>query len=212
MIVQIYTAQTPEEGVQLAPSACGLPGEISFETARDIVKAVGTLAKTSALSVDSDIENIIEMVQVVQPDILHLCGDLKEVTPEKVSILRERLPGMTIMQAIPVEDESAIQIMKDYEAVSDIFILDSFSSDIGGIGAAGFVHDWNISRKIVESTSVPVILAGGLSADNVEDAIRQVKPWGVDSLTKTNKMTGEKTFVKDIDHVKRFTERAKRAA
>lgn len=219
MIVQIYTVQSPEEGIALAecgvdhigitPAKHGLPGEISNEDAAEIFEAIGNKAVKVALSVDSDLETIVEMVKTVKPDILHLCGDLKLVTPEKVLALRGMLPGMKIMQAIPVLDETALQIANDFEAVSDFFILDSFSPQIGGIGAAGFTHDWRISRAIVEQSRIPVILAGGLSPENVEEAIRQVRPWGVDSLTRTNEVLGEGKFRKDLERVRLFVERAK---
>lgn len=219
MIVQIYTVQSPEEGIALAecgvdhigitPAKHGLPGEISNEAAAEIFQAIGNKAVKVALSVDSDLETIVEMVKTVKPDILHLCGDLKLVTPEKVVALRGMLPGMKIMQAIPVMDETALQIASDFEAVSDFFILDSYSPQIGGIGAAGFTHDWTISRAIVEQSRLPVILAGGLSPENVEEAIRQVRPWGVDSLTRTNEVLGEGKFRKDLERVRLFVERAK---
>ncbi len=219
MIVQIYTVQSPDEGIALAelgvdhigitPSDHGLPGELSNEYAADIFTAIGDRAVKVALTVDSNLKKIVEMVQTVRPDILHLCGDLKLVTPEKVVELRGLLPGMKIMQAIPVMDETALKIASDFEAVSDYFILDSYSPQIGGVGAAGFTHDWSISKSIVEQSRIPVILAGGLSPENVADAIRQVRPWGVDSLTKTNEMLGEGKFRKDLERVRRFVEKAK---
>jgi phosphoribosylanthranilate isomerase len=220
MIVQIYTVQSPEEGIALAelgvdhigitPSEHGLPGEISNEYAAEIFAAIGERAVKVALTVDSDLWKIVDMVQTVRPDILHLCGDLKLLTPEKVMELRRLLPGMKIMQAIPVMDASALQIARDFEAVSDYFILDSYSDQIGGIGAAGFTHDWSISRAIVEQSRIPVILAGGLSPENVAEAIQQVRPWGVDSLTKTNEVLGEGKFRKDLERVRLFVERAKK--
>jgi phosphoribosylanthranilate isomerase len=219
MIVQIYTVQSPAEGLALAslgvdhigitPSDHGLPGEISNVYAAEVFAAIGDKAVKVALTVDSDLMKIVDMVKTVKPDILHLCGDLKLVTPKKVVELRGLLPGMQIMQAIPVMDETALQIARDYEEVSDYFILDSYSDQIGGIGAAGFTHDWSISRAIVEQSQIPVILAGGLSAENVEDAIQQVQPWGVDSLTRTNLPLGDGKFRKDLELVKLFVERAK---
>ncbi len=220
MIVQIYTVQSPAEGLALAslgvdhigitPSDHGLPGEISNAYAAEIFAAIGEKAVKVALTVDSDLLKIVDMVKTVKPDILHLCGDLKLVTPKKVVELRGLLPGMQIMQAIPVMDETALQIARDYEEVSDYFILDSYSDQIGGIGAAGFTHDWSISRAIVDQSQIPVILAGGLSPDNVADAIQQVQPWGVDSLTRTNLPLGDGKFRKDLEKVKKFVERAKK--
>jgi len=219
MIVQIYTVQSPEEGIALAelgvdhigitPSDHGLPGEISNTSAAEIFSAIGDQAVKVALTVDSDLWKIVDMVQTVRPDILHLCGDLKLLTPEKVVELRRLLPGMKIMQAIPVMDASALQTAREFEAVSDFFILDSYSPQIGGIGAAGFTHDWSISKAIVEQSRIPVILAGGLSPENVAEAIRQVHPWGVDSLTKTNEVLEGGKFRKDLEKVRLFVERAK---
>lgn len=221
MIVQIYTVQSPEEGIALAecgvdhigitPAEHGLPGEISNEYAAEIFQAIGDRAVKVALTVDTDLDKIVEMVKTVQPDILHLCGDLKLVTPQKVVELRRLLPGMKIMQAIPVMDKGALQIAQDYESVADYFILDSYSDQIGGIGAAGFTHDWSISRAIVEHSRIPVILAGGLAPENVEEAIRQVQPWGVDSLTRTNEVLGEGKFRKDLGRVREFVMNAKAA-
>jgi phosphoribosylanthranilate isomerase len=62
----------------------------------------------------------------------------------------------------------------------------------------------------VEQSKIPVILAGGLSPENVAEAIRQVHPWGVDSLTKTNEVLGEGKFRKDLERVRLFVERAKK--
>ena len=53
-------------------------------------------------------------------------------------------------------------------------------------GARGETHDWAVSREIVERSRIPVILAGGLSAENVAEAIATVRPWGVDSFTHTD--------------------------
>ena len=223
MIVQIYTLQSVEEALEvesvgvhnigLAPASIGLPGEISHETAKSICDEVQN-SKTVALSVSSNIEEIMEMVMFVNPDILHLCGEPGELNPSGVKILRDRLQSndkeIPIMQAISVEDMSSVEFAKEYEDVSDYFILDTSTSLVQGVGASGKVHDWNVSKAIVSSVKIPVILAGGLSPENVRDAIERVKPWGVDSLTHTNKILDNGNFVKDITKVRKFFKNATR--
>lgn len=219
MIVQIYTMQTAAEAQAIAalgvdhigitPSNRGLPGEVTLEAAREIFAAVKGQVVRVALSVEPRVEDILDMVSVVQPDILHLCGDITIVTPEVVADIRAKLPGVGIMQAVPMVDRGAVDIALAYQPVSDYLILDSQSPDIGGIGAAGFTHDWNISREIVQRVGIPVILAGGLHAGNVAEAIRAVQPWGVDSLTRTNLPLGGGKFRKDLDAVRAFVEAAK---
>jgi phosphoribosylanthranilate isomerase len=221
MIVQIYTMQTPEEALEIigmgvdhigvTPSNCGLPGEVSIETAKTIFAAVGSRAKRVALSVDEDIDAIVMMALAVRPDVLHLCGNILAVPPEAVRIIRQRLPSVQIMQAIPVQGPEAVEQMLSFQDAADIILLDSKSEDVTGIGATGLTHDWNISRKIVARSQKPVILAGGLSPENVAEAIRQVRPWGVDSLTHTNQPLGGGRFRKDLERVREFVKAARAA-
>jgi len=220
--VQIYTMQTPDEaravaalGVDhlgLTPSDRGLPGEIDFATARAIGEAVGSSAVKVALSVETDLEAIEAMVRAVRPDVLHLCGLAGAVLPDAVRTLRARLPGLAIMQAVSVTGPEAIQTALEYQDVADYLILDTQAADIAGIGASGQTHDWNVSREIVRRVRIPVILAGGLSPENVAAAVRAVQPWGVDSLTHTNRPLPGGGFVKDLDRVRQFVAAARGAA
>jgi phosphoribosylanthranilate isomerase len=217
MKVQIYTLQSVEEalevsstGVQhigITPSYIGLPGEISYEVAKSICNEVTEVTKV-ALSVSSDLDEIVDMVMYVNPDILHLCGEPGEVNVKDIISLRNKLQNyernIPIMQAISVEDNSAIEFANEYENVCEYFILDTSTTLVQGVGASGKVHDWNISKSIVDTVKIPVILAGGLSPDNVKEAIAKVNPWGVDSLTHTNRNLEDGNFVKDIEKVKKF--------
>ena len=223
MKVQIYTMQTASEALAAAaagvdclgvtPSNRGLPGEISFETARGIVDALKGKAERVALSVESDLDLIADMVTAVRPDVLHLCGDIKLVTPQRVRQLREtllaRYPDLKILQAIPMTGPEALDHAAAFEPYCDAFILDSVAAHIDGIGAAGVTHDWSLSREIVKRSRLPVILAGGLGPDNVQAAIAAVQPWAVDSLTHTNKPLPEGGFRKDIDKIAAFVRAAK---
>ncbi len=214
MKIQIYTMQTPDEAraiaalgvnhVGVTPSERGLPGEIGFDAARAICDAVRGAAVSVALSVEDDPDAIAAMVRAVGPDVLHLCGLTGAVSPDAVRALRADLPGVRIMQAISVGGPDALDLAREYAPVADFLILDTQAPDIAGIGASGKTHDWSISRAIVEAVNVPVILAGGLGPDNVADAIRAVRPWGVDSLTHTNRPLPGGGFVKDLDRVRAF--------
>jgi len=190
--------------IGITPSNIGLPGEVDFETARAIVDAVGNSAVSVALSVESNIDRIERMVQAVRPDILQLCGPENELLPEAIAVLRERLPQLKIMQAVSVAGPEALNVALAYQEVADYLILDTQSTDIFGIGASGETHDWNVSREIVQQVRIPVMLAGGLSPENVAEAIRIVEPWGVDSLTHTNLALPGGKFRKDIDRIRQF--------
>ena len=113
---------------------------------------------------------------------------------------------MLIMRSVPVVDESSMEIARSYGDIADFLLLDSHRADDRQIGALGVTHDWSISRRIVESVRTPVILAGGLGPDNVAEAIRAVRPAGVDSKTKTDQ---EGSHAKHLDRVRRFCRAAK---
>lgn len=214
MIVQIYTMQTPAEAIAVAglgvnhlgvtPGNYGLPGEVDLATARAITQALKGQATSVALTVDQDLAAIAAMVEAVQPDILHLCGLTGSLPPTAVGELRVRLPGLPIMQAISVAGPEAVASALEYQQVADYLILDTQTPDIAGIGASGKTHDWSISRAIVQQVRIPVILAGGLSPDNVAAAIQTVQPWGVDSLTHTNQPVPGGGFCKDLERIRRF--------
>jgi len=219
--VQIYTMQTVEEALAVAslgvdhigvtPAELDLPGEVAQNRAAQICNAVKGIATSVALSVDADVHTVERMVRTVQPDVLHLCGTPGAVGPEAVADLRRALSGVAIMQAIAVTGPEAVDVARSYEAVADYLILDSVDAGIPGVGAAGVVHDWEVSAAIVAAVDVPVILAGGLSPVNVEDAIAAVAPWGVDSLTFTNQPTDGGGFRKDLQRVGQFVAAARNA-
>ena len=221
MIVQVYTMQSPEEARAVAalgvnhlgvtPSQRGLPGEISTSAARAILMSLPEAVTGVALSVEDDLDQIVAMVKAVRPDVLHLCGPEGAVSPADVHTLRERLPGLRIMQAISVGGPDAIDRALAYQEVADYLILDTLAPDIDGIGASGQTHDWRISAEIVHQVDVPVILAGELSPENVAEAIRAVRPWGVDSLTHTNAPLRGGGFRKDIERVRAFVNAARSA-
>ena len=149
------------------------------------------------------------MAEEVRPDILHLCGLENSFPPGEVLKLKDRLPDLPIMQAISVAGPDAVQVALSYQEVADYLILDTQAPDIAGIGASGITHDWNISRSIVQELKTPVILAGGLSPDNVSEAIKFVQPWAVDSLTHTNQILPKGGFQKDLNKIRQFVQAVK---
>lgn len=218
MHTQIYTVQSASEALALVelgvdiigitPTTRPLPGRITEEEARDIFEAAGTRALKAALSVEQDEDEIVRMVTIVKPDILHLCGDIAIVDVAMVTRIRARIGDVKIEQAIPMSGQEAVDHARAFAAVSDYLILDSYAAHIGGVGATGTTHDWSLSREIVEAVDIPVILAGGLSPDNVAKAIAAVHPWAVDSLTHTNKDLGDGNFCKDAAKVEAFVKAA----
>ena len=219
MICQIYTIQTSDEAIKLieagvdhigiTPTQCGLPGEVTIEQAKNIFDAIGSKATKVALSVDDNPDAVIKMLLALKPDIVHLTGFKLFATPEFVAKIKKTCPDVRVMQAVAVNRPDAVNKAKYFSEFVDLILLDSVDLNNDVIGASGITNDWNISKKIVEISKVPVILAGGLNPENVAEAIRIVKPWGVDSMTKTDKILANGGFIKDIERVTEFCKVAK---
>ena len=86
------------------------------------------------------------------------------------------------MQVIHVTDESSLTEALETAAHVDALLLDSgnMSLPIKELGGTGRTHDWTVSARIVQSSTVPVFLAGGLNEANVGEALRAVQPFGLD--------------------------------
>ena len=216
MIVQIYETQSLSEAKQLVTAGVdhvGVlvgkgehPREFSAEQAREILQGVTGQAKKIVLSLSKNLEDIAEIVYKTNPDILHLGTTPESLSPEDVRNLKQKFLNLKIMRSIPVRGEEGVGLAKQYDNIADYLLLDTQKSGDSQVGATGETHDWSVSRKIVESVHIPVILAGGLGPDNVAEAISRVKPFGVDSKTKTDKADSHE---KDITKVRQFTEAAK---
>jgi|LSQX01.1.fsa_nt_gb phosphoribosylanthranilate isomerase len=216
MIIQIYSIQTATEAlacVEAGADRIGLlvgrddgthfPCEISEVEAAAIFNAIGDKATKVLISVQTSESKVLEQTARLRPDVLHLCtgftGDAR--FRER---LRETSPDVCLMEAVGMTGPEAVEDALGKAQYADLLILDSVSSDIAGIGAAGVTHDWALSAEIVRRVDVPVILAGGLGPENVCDAIRAVRPGGVDSLTRTSVVENGVILRKDIERVRAF--------
>lgn len=222
MITQIYSIQTVEEALDCIEAGAdyiglaidtgvNLPNQVSLEKAKEIYDAIGDKAKKVLICVTKSDEPLYEPIRYLKPDVIHLCGYDYYATEEFVRKVKQLQPGIEVLQAIGVEDESAIQQAVYYSNFCDTLILDSVDRNINGIGAAGFTNDWDIDAEIVKQARCKVILAGGLSPDNVREAILKVKPWGVDSFTRTSDILPDGTSRKNKEKVKAFIDNAKEA-
>lgn len=221
-MIQIYSIQTVEEAlqcVQAGAEAIGvavatganLPAEVPEATCAEIFAALEGRAQRVLLVVTQTEEETVEYVRRLQPDILQLCGNRLPATPELAAQCRAVRPGLRVLQAVGVDGPEAIDRAKYFAGFCDMLILDSIAPGIAGIGAAGRTHDWSIDAEIVRSVPCHVVLAGGLDAENVRAAIEAVRPWGVDSFTRTSDRLPGGGSRKNIEKVRAFVQAAREA-
>ncbi len=153
----------------------------------------------------NDADEIKLLSKKIGTDIIQLHGDLPV---DELIKLNKIFPESRIIKSLIVgkySEEDLIKIINIFENFVDAFITDSFNPLTGATGATGTTHDWKISRALVEHSKKPIILAGGLTPENVYEAIIHVRPAGVDTHTGVEDKSGRKSKSK----VTKFIEEAR---
>jgi phosphoribosylanthranilate isomerase len=157
----------------------GLIAEISAHTPPPIA--------TFLLTCQQDADAIIEQHRRLRTNTLQIVDRLQRGT---YADLRAALPGIRLVQVIHVTGPESVSEAQTIAPQVDALLLDSGNQTLAvkELGGTGRTHDWTISRRIRESINKPIFLAGGLKADNVAEAIREVEPFGLDlcSGVRTN--------------------------
>lgn len=225
MIKQIYSLITYEESVKTMEAGANHIGLVPMQNGGvpahrvpiDEVKRIHEEAKRRgvklvAIMLGEDPQEMLDIAKEIQPEIVHVAGMDYTATPEFAKKLKEVAPNTGLMQAVLIDGPEAVDRAKKYAEYCDYLLTDSGLAPDTGIGASGETHDWSIDAEIVRSVNIPVVIAGGLGPDNVEEAVKQIKPYGVDSLTKTSIKYEGGHMEKDIEKVRLFCERADKAA
>lgn len=176
------------------------PRNLSVSQARRLMKEVPPFVARVAVTVFSSDHSLENIITGVKPDFLQVHGG-----DDSNLIESRRNLGVPIIRAIDLnQPNSSIEFQS--ASKFDAIILDSSSGD--GYGGSGRVVDWNAARLFREnSNSTPIILSGGLYAENVQTAIRTVHPYAVDVCSGVEMEPGKKDPVK----VRKFIAEAKDA-
>lgn len=161
--------------------------KIDIKTAKEILNELPIFIGTVLVLEDLDIKEVIGLCESLSIYNVQLHGN---ETPEYCKKLKSRNPEIKIIKALKSEKETLTRL-KDYEKVCDFILLDSANSK-DQMGGTGKTADWKIARQIVEKSKLPVILAGGLNPKNIQDAIKEVKPFAIDINSGVEKSPGKK--------------------
>ena len=187
--VKICCIKSPDEArlaVSAGASALGLvshmpsgPGVIDEPAITAIAAKVPPPVATFLLTSLTDPEAIVAQHRRCRTSTIQLCD---YQAPSTYAVLRERLPGIRLVQVVHVLDEADLARAQELAPAVDALLLDSGNPTLAvkKLGGTGCVHNWALSRRIREAVDVPVFLAGGLSAANVAAAIAEVAPFGLD--------------------------------
>jgi phosphoribosylanthranilate isomerase len=193
----------------------------------------GSDTNSSVIPIFRDPDLISKMLDFYQPDIVHFCENLSNTGNDSVileealvrqQLIRERFPEISMMRTVPIappgqaSEVPTLAIAHIFEPVSDFLLTDTLlinghqktdgSQPVNGyVGITGKTCDWDMAAKLVQKSSIPVILAGGISPDNVSEGISHVLPAGIDSCTGTNAVDEKGApfrFKKDLQKVKQL--------
>jgi len=180
--------------ISFGASALGLvgkmpsgPGPIADELIASIIQTVPPPVATFLLTSETKAEDIVSHQQRVHSSTIQIVDALTE---RNYKLIRKQLPSVKLVQVIHVIDESSVDEAIELSEEVDALLLDSGNPKLAvkELGGTGRVHNWQLSKQIVEQSKVPVFLAGGLNANNAAEAIEKVQPFGLDicSGVRTN--------------------------
>lgn len=176
------------------------PRHVSLEAARELGRSTKGRALKVALSVDADDATFENIVETLRPDLLQLHG---RESVARIRDLKQRF-GLPVMKAVAVETAADLAALAGYAAVCDRILFDARApkgaTRPGGLGA---VFDWHLLDNL--TLDLPFMVSGGLSADNVAEAVRITHAGGVDVSSGVERIPG----VKDCDLIRDFVRAAR---
>jgi len=180
------------------------PRHISIATASKWVAELPPFASTVGIFVNAETEEIVKTLSKIPLKGVQFHGD---ETPEYLSSLKEKIKGSGrtpfFIKAFRMADESSLTALDAYLDVVDYFLLDSCVQD--QVGGTGVRFNWDLAIK-AKDLGKPIILAGGLTPDNVKEAIKKVAPFAVDVASGVEKSPKRK----DLEKLKNFITIAKK--
>lgn len=224
-IIQVAGAKSLAEARMVA--ACGathlglplrLPvhaPDVTEDEARGIVRGLADAAQAVLITYLADAGETLGLCRFLGVRAVQLHGPMPL---QEVRRLREAAPGLFVIKSLVVGtpgraggEAALLAEARAHAPFVDAFLTDTFDPATGATGATGLAHDWEVSRRLAaalaEGLPRPLILAGGLNADNVAQAVARVRPAGVDAHTGLEDAAGNK----DEALVRRFVAEARSA-
>jgi len=173
---------------------------LPYDRAKELIAYVDKRVDSCLLIHLSDLEEIIQTIAELNPSMVQIQKQ-SNLTVDELSQIKVAFPNIKIIKTFYLSDTNSEQIIEDIESFIDSKTIDFVLID-SAKGGSGVTHNWNISTHIVQKFSpFACIIAGGLTPDNIKEAIMQIRPFGVDVMSGVSVCSGG---VKDKDKIKQF--------
>ncbi|HIE32341.1 MAG TPA: phosphoribosylanthranilate isomerase [Methanosarcinales archaeon] len=181
------------------------PRKIDAKTAKQLIEQVPVLVDSVLVIMPKDLDSAMTLITETAPTCVQIHNDLPN---NELAIIAKTVK---LIKTIVIPKDASSEIVdpvvsriRELTGIADAILLDTGTSS--GSGGTGTVHNWQISAEIVRRCKVPVILAGGLTPDNVADAIWHVRPYAVDTASGV-----ETGGARDSERVRLFIKRCMEA-
>ena len=240
MLSQIYEIQTPEEAERCVALGVDRIGSVLLSAAewkqpeiRDVIRLTdGSETRNNLIPLFTDWDTLCRAMEYYRPHFVHFCDNLTDGQGLQADLspfillqekFKKAFPEIAIVRSIPVPpaglapDFPCLDLVHVLEAVSDFLLIDTWLGRepvAGFVGITGMPADLERAKAVVLESSIPVLLAGGLSPENVFHAVSEVLPAGADSCTQTNQVDASGKpirFKKDFLKVEKFVTEIRRA-
>ncbi|MEO5355773.1 MAG: phosphoribosylanthranilate isomerase [Nitrospirae bacterium YQR-1] len=170
------------------------PRAVTIAMAREIIEQLPPFVLTVGVFVNEDMDKILRIYEQASLDVIQLHGD---ETPQLCNTLKRHVKR--VIKAFRVRNFTDLDTLKTYEA--DAFLLDTYTKEV--YGGSGTVFNWDIARDAREFGKI--ILSGGLTPQNIEEAVTWVNPYAIDVSSGVEEKKGKK----DHEKMRLFIERAR---
>lgn len=178
---------------------------ISKELAKKIKDALPRNIKTTLITHLENAKQIIEIAEFIDVDYIQLHSNIEE---SEVEIIKKTLPNKKLLRLIHIDENGDLLTDINKIKIADFYFTDSINKKTNQVGGTGLVHNMKTDKMLIQKLDKPVFIAGGLNPDNIAEAIKLTKPYGVDVNSGCRAIDGsrdkEKTlsFVKNANSVK----------
>ncbi len=175
------------------------PRKINLVKARSLIEKVPLFVTSVLVIMPENAGDAVRMIEEAMPAAVQIHNSLPSQDLKKI-----RQTGVKLIKTVSVSTHANAELLlghiRELYGVADAVLLDTVID--GKIGGTGMPHDWELSSKIVLDARIPVILAGGLNPTNIQDAVRCVHPYAVDTASGVE-TSGRKDEQKVIDFIKK---------
>jgi phosphoribosylanthranilate isomerase len=240
MLAQIYEIQTPEEAERCIALGVDRIGSVLLSASdwkkpeiREVIGLTrGTSTKNNLIPLFGDWDTLCMAMDYYHPHFVHFCESLTDAEGRQVDLgpfldrqekFKRIFPEIGIVRSLPVPragvapDFPCLELVRSLESVSDFLLIDTWLGRDpveGFVGITGRLADPERAKTVALQSKIPVLLAGGLSPENVFDTVSDVLPAGADSCTHTNLLDASGKpirFKKDFAKVEKFVKEIRRA-